>query len=131
MAYTFNHVHLKAPDPKKTADWYVEAFGFEIVRDDVRPTGERFLRCRTVEGTIVNISGPRPNDNYGPGDASLHHGLEHFGLDSEDVQADVERLLGLGAELLQGPIDTPTGLTVAFIKGPDDVRIELLMPTRR
>ena len=33
MTYNFNHVHLKAPDPGKTADWYVAAFDFEIVDD--------------------------------------------------------------------------------------------------
>ena len=27
MAYRFNHLHLKTPDAKKTADWYVENFG--------------------------------------------------------------------------------------------------------
>ena len=47
MAYEFNHVHLKAPDPKATADWYVKAFGFTIVSDMVRPVGDRFIRCQT------------------------------------------------------------------------------------
>ncbi len=36
MAFNINHIHLKAPDPKKTADWYVKAFNFEIVSDIVR-----------------------------------------------------------------------------------------------
>jgi catechol-2,3-dioxygenase len=28
MGYRINHIHLKAPDPRKTADWYVKAFDF-------------------------------------------------------------------------------------------------------
>ena len=48
MTYNFNHVHLKAPDPGKTADWYVTAFDFEIINDqNPRPQGDRFIRCRT------------------------------------------------------------------------------------
>ena len=34
MSYSFNHVHLKAPDPGATADWYVKAFEFEILNDE-------------------------------------------------------------------------------------------------
>jgi catechol-2,3-dioxygenase len=31
MAFRINHIHLKAPDPRKTAEWYVRAFNFKIV----------------------------------------------------------------------------------------------------
>ena len=44
MAYEFNHVHLKASDPEKTANWYVKAFNFKIISDTVRPVGDRFVR---------------------------------------------------------------------------------------
>ena len=30
MGYRINHIHLKSPDPRKTAEWYVKAFDFEI-----------------------------------------------------------------------------------------------------
>ncbi|MGH7312232.1 MAG: VOC family protein, partial [Candidatus Rokuibacteriota bacterium] len=80
MAYRINHIHLKAPDPKKTAEWYVSAFGFKIVGDEVRGFGDRFLRCQSEDGgMMVNISGARTGETLGPGDASAHHGLEHFG----------------------------------------------------
>ena len=36
MPYRINHIHLKASDPRKTADWYVKAFDFQIVSDEVR-----------------------------------------------------------------------------------------------
>ena len=62
MGYSFNHVHLKAPDPKATADWYVKAFNFKILRDEVRPSGDRFLRCQTEDGVIFNISAARTGE---------------------------------------------------------------------
>ena len=126
MAYEFNHVHLKAPDPAKTAEWYVKAFNFKIVSDNVRIWGDRFVRCQTPDGTVVNISGARTNEKMGDGDASAHYGIEHFGINVDNVDAEIARLTELGAKLLEGPIAVPGGNRIAFIKAPDDVRIELL-----
>ena len=130
MAYNFGHIHIKAPDPEKTANWYVNAFGFRIVADTVRDSGDRFIRCETADGIGVNVSGARTNEAMGDGDASVHWGLEHFGLNVDDLDAELERLRGLGADLLEGPTDTLTGSRVAFIRVPDEVRVELVQRAR-
>ena len=126
MAYEFNHVHLKAPDPEKTANWYVRAFGFRIVGDTVRDSGDRFIRCETTDGIRVNISAARTNESMGNGDASAHWGIEHFGVNVDDLDAEIERLKGLGAELLERPTAQAGGPQIAFMKCPNDVRVELL-----
>ena len=127
MPFRINHIHLKAPDPRRTAEWYEKAFAFKIVGDETRVFGDRFLRCKSADGGVnVNISGARTNERLGPGDASPHHGLEHFGFDSVDVEADINRLTGLGAKLLEGPIALPNGGRIAFLQGPDDTRLELV-----
>lgn len=127
MAYNFEHVHLKAPDPEKTANWYVKAFNFEIFSDrGVRPTGDRFIECKTEDGVIVRISGARAGEEMGKGNADVHFGLEHFGITVDDMDAELERLQALGAEIAEGPIDNPNGMRLAFIKVPDDVRIEIM-----
>ena len=127
MSYSFNHVHLKSSDPGKTADWYVEAFGFEIVNDEnPRPQGDRVIRCRTKDGVAINISGARTGELMGEGDATAHWGLEHFGIEVDDIEAELKRLEELGAEVLEGPTRTATGLSIAFIQAPDDVRIEVM-----
>ncbi len=130
MGYELNHLHVKAPDPEKTANWYVKAFDFRVVSDIVRDSGDRFIRCQTADGIMVTISGARTNEVMGEGNASTHWGLEHFGLNVDDMDAEIERLKGLGAELLEGPTDVPNGLRIAFIKVPDNVRIELLQLPR-
>ena len=127
MSYSFNHVHLKSSDPGKTAGWYVQAFGFEIINDEnPRPQGDRFIRCRTKDGVAINISGARTGELMGEGDATAHWGLEHFGIEVDDIEAELKRLEGLGAEVLEGPTRTATGLSIAFIQAPDDVRIEVM-----
>ncbi|MCI0439874.1 MAG: VOC family protein [Chloroflexi bacterium] len=130
MAYEFNHVHLKAPDPEKTAQWYVKAFNFKIVSDTVRVFGDRFIRCQTPDGVVVNISGARTNEKMGKGDANAHYGIEHFGINVDDLDAELKRLEGLGAKLMEGPIQTGNGPKIAFIQAPDNVRIELLQLNR-
>ncbi|MFN8636329.1 MAG: VOC family protein [Chloroflexota bacterium] len=126
MPFKINHIHLKSPDPKKTADWYVKAFNFKIVGDETRVFGDRFVRCVSEGGLNVNISGARSGETLGPGDANPHHGLEHFGLDTDDIEAEIARLEGLGATKLEGPIKMANGGQIAFIKAPDDVRLELI-----
>ena len=127
MPYRINHIHLKAPDPRKTADWYTKAFNFKIVSDETRVFGDRFVRCQTEDGgMMVNISGARTGETLGGGDASAHHGLEHFGFDSVGLEADITRLEGLGARLLEGPIQIPNGPRICFMWAPDDVRVELI-----
>jgi len=126
MPYRINHIHLKASDPRKTADWYVKAFAFKIVSDETRVFGDRFVRCQSEDGTPVNISGARTNEKLGAGDARAHHGLEHFGFDSEHLETDIARLEKLGAKLLEGPIQNPGGARIAFLRAPDDCRVELV-----
>jgi len=126
MPYRINHIHLKASDPRKTAEWYVKAFAFKIMSDETRVFGDRFVRCQSEDGTPVNISGARTGERLGPGDASAHHGLEHFGFDSDNLEADIKRLEGLGARLLEGPIEIPGGPRICFVQAPDDVRVELI-----
>ncbi len=78
MGYRINHIHLKSPDPRKTAEWYVKAFDFQIASDETRVFGDRFVRCKSADGGInVNISGARTDEKLGPGNALPHHGLEH------------------------------------------------------
>jgi len=53
MGYRINHIHLKSPDPRKTAEWYVKAFDFEIMNDETRVFGARFLRCKSADGGVA------------------------------------------------------------------------------
>ena len=126
MPYLVNHIHLKSSDPKKTADWFVEAFKVQIMSDTVRDFGDRFIVTQTEGGLAINISSERTGEMLGPADANAHYGLEHFGFDTDDMDADVARLTALGAELKEGPIALPDGRKIGFIAAPGDIRIELI-----
>ena len=126
MPFNINHIHLKSTDPKATADWWVNAFNFTIASDTVRAAGDRFIGCDSENGIRVNISEPMAVQTFAPGDAGLRYGLEHFGIDSADLEADIARLEALGATLLDGPIEMRPTVRIAFIEVPENVRVELI-----
>ena len=74
---------------------------------------------------IVSISNARTNEKLGPADATAHYGLEHFAIESDDIEADIAHLQKLGAKLQEGPIKAPNGV-LCVLGVPDAVRIELL-----
>jgi catechol 2,3-dioxygenase-like lactoylglutathione lyase family enzyme len=129
MPYIVNHIHIKVPDPGEAVDWWAKAFNLKVVSDIVRDSGDRFIRCESEGGLRINISGQRSGEKMGRADANAHWGLEHFGFDSEDIDADISRLQGLGAELLEGPNDAGD-VRIAFLKTPGGVRIELIEPVK-
>ena len=64
--YKINHIHIKSTDPEKDANWFVNAFNFEIISDEVRSVGDRFIirtysPVRTIAGGVI-IEIPDNND---------------------------------------------------------------------
>ena len=123
--YAINHIHLKADDPQTSAAWWVRAFNFTIVSDQERAGGVRFVVCESENGIRVNISGLPTGEVLDRGTAGVHQGLEHFGFDSDNLEADIARLEALGATLLVPPV-RGSASRVCFIEAPDRVRIELI-----
>ncbi len=121
---TLNHIHLRCTNPKRTAAWYVDMLGAKIVRETETPAGATV----TVEigGTRLNVSSPSPDQKPPRGSAEVHLGLEHFGLQTDDLEGLLARLQTKGLEILEPLRTLPTGMKIVFVRAPDDVRIELM-----
>jgi catechol 2,3-dioxygenase-like lactoylglutathione lyase family enzyme len=126
MPFRINHIHIKASDPRKAAEWWVKAFAFKILSDQTRPFGDRFIRCEAEGGTLVTFSDARTGETLAPGNSSAHFGLEHFAIEVDDIKAEIARLEKLGAKSQEGPLLAPNGVLFAFLGAPDDVRVELV-----
>ncbi len=122
----FHHVHIKSPDPSASADWWSQALGVSVESDEVRSEGDRFVRCVSDNGVPIFISGPRPNEQLAAEQPDSRFGLEHIGFQSDDITADIARLVGMGATLVSSPERLASGRTIAFLHTPDRVRVELI-----
>ena len=82
--FRINHIHLKAPDPLKTAQWYVDMFGAKIVGEGQGLGGSQTVRL-DIEGTRINVTSAPAGQSLPQGTAESHYGLEHFGFDTDDI----------------------------------------------
>lgn len=122
--YEYDHIHLRSPDPSKTAQWYHRMFGAKIV-DTPQPSGPNRVDL-DLSGVMVLIAGALPPGEELQGSGDLHYGLDHFGLRVDNLREAVADLKSKGAEFVVEPRTTPTGVKIAFVRGPEGVRIELV-----
>ena len=123
-----NHIHLKAHDPKTTAQWYVDMFGAKIVGEG-RGLGDSETIRLDIDGLRINVTSAPAGQTLPEGTAESHYGLEHFGFDTDDIEAAMAHVQAHGAEVLLPITQMATGSRISYIKGPDNVRIELVQPS--
>lgn len=126
MQYKIHHIHITSADPASTAGWLAEAFGYAVVSDETRVFGDRFIRLRDASDVLVMVSGPRTGEVLEPAVAGSHLGLDHFGVRSADLVADLARLTATGARLVEGPTEMGGGIRSAFLLAPGGARVELI-----
>ena len=86
MAFRINHLHLKTPDPRKTAAWYVEHVGARIVSE--RTSGDGALTLRLdLNGVPLNVTDFLPQQRL-----EQFYGLEHIAIDAENFAEEVRRI---------------------------------------
>ena len=116
---TWDHVHLRSPDPEATAKWLEDVLGGEIVRGpgriDVRLGGANVFIAPIAAGDGVNSPPVTP-----------YQGLDHFGLACAGIDAIAAELKAKGVEFTREPTTIRPGVRICFIRGPQGVSIELL-----
>ena len=110
------HLHIKTPDPKKIADYYVDALGAKIEAEMTTPlVGYRL----DLHGVTLNVSKfvdwqSRVQD----------YGFEHIAISTDDPAGVIERVKANGGQVLEEI--TRDGRTIYWGKGPDGVGFEIL-----
>jgi len=115
MAFKLNHLHLKSPDPKQTADWYVANRGARIVSE----TGNGGFRL-DLHGLPLNVTGKIDGQTH-----DQVYGIEHIAIDTDDIDGTVEQLKANGAKMLE-ETHVGGGRRVCFFEGPQGVCLEVL-----
>ena len=112
MAFKLNHVHLKSPDPKETADFYVNNLGATVVAE----TANGGFRL-DLHGLPLNVTGKIDSQTH-----EQVFGIEHIAIDTDDTVASLK---ASGARILE-ETQVGEGRRVCFFEGPQGVCLEVL-----
>ncbi|MGQ0684663.1 VOC family protein [Bradyrhizobium sp.] len=116
---TWDHVHLRSPDPESTAAWLRDILGGEIVRSagriDVKLGGANVFIAPVTAGDSVSAPPVTP-----------YQGLDHLGLTVKDVDAVAAEIKAKGVEFTMEPTTIRPGVRICFLRGPQGISIELL-----
>jgi lactoylglutathione lyase len=123
--YTWEHIHLRSPDPDATAQWYERMLGAEVIRTP-QPNGATRIDLSLGGGQKVFIAPANPKLSTAPPPKAPYFGLEHIGLTVTDIDGAVAELKGKGVEFTTEPTTVRPGVRIAFMRGPEGVLIELI-----
>jgi catechol 2,3-dioxygenase-like lactoylglutathione lyase family enzyme len=125
MAHEFHHVHIKSRDPRATARWWAEMFGAELLPE----TEFRSMVFAPVRlgGVQINITNPPTGEATDEPQAFPHYGVEHVGVVTDDLDADLARFADQGLQIHERRPGAG-GFEIAFVGAPDGVTIELMQP---
>ena len=90
--YTWDHVHLKTPDPEAMAQWFEKMLGAEVIR--TMQEGKPRIDLKLGGANIFIAESPGHNEPP----SIPYRGLEHFGLTVNDLDSVAAELKGKGVE---------------------------------
>ena len=121
--YTWDHIHLRSPNPEATAAYYERMFGAEIIR--TMQQGKPRIDLK-VGGANVFIAPVAAGDGVNPPPVTPYQGLDHFGLTVSGIDVICADLKAKGVEFTREPTTVRPGVRIAFLRAPEGVSIELL-----
>ena len=121
--FTYDHIHLRTPDPEATAQWYEKMLDAEVIRSMQQGAPRIDLK---LGGANIFLAPVNAGDGVNPPPATPYQGLDHFGLTVTGIDAVVAELKAKGVEFTKEPTTVRPGVRVAFLRAPQGVSIELL-----
>jgi lactoylglutathione lyase len=122
--FTYDHVHLRSPNPDETAAYYERMFGAKIIKSVMSNGIER--TDMNLGGVMVFIAQVREDADLAEKPEGSFVGLDHLGLRVRDIDQVCEALKAKGAEFTVEPKTIRPGVRIAFVRGPQNVLIEIL-----
>ena len=120
---TFDHVHLRTPDPEGTAAWFETMLGAQVIRSMQQGAPRIDLK---LGGQMIFIMPVAPGDAVNPPPVTPYQGLDHFGYFVKDIDAVFAELKAKGATFTQELQMPRPGIKTLFLRGPQGVSVELL-----
>ncbi len=121
--FTWDHIHLRTPDPEATAKWFETMFGAQVSR--TTQAGKPRIDIK-LGGANIFTAQVEPGDGVNSPPTTPYQGLDHFGLAVSDIDAIAADLKKKGVEFTKEPTIPRPGIKICFLKGPQGISIELL-----
>lgn len=113
--YYFDHIHLRSPDPIKTAEFYEQMFGAK--RISARDVGDGRASAKLdLNGVTILIGQGREGDPVG---------LVHFGIRTDNLDQSVVAMKEKGVKFSQDIRQVRPDFKMSFLVAPEGVPIEL------
>lgn len=123
MTHRFHHAHIKSQDPRTSARWWADMFGATVLPE--MEFGSMLFVPVELDGVRINITSPSPEEGTHDPPLIPYYGLEHIGLLTNDLDADLARFAEQGLEIYERRTGAG-GYEIAFVEAPDGVCLELL-----
>ena len=120
---TFDHIHLRTPDPEATVAWFEKMLGAEVIRSMQQGAPRIDLK---LGGQMIFIMPVAAGDAVNPAPVTPYQGLDHFGFFVKDIDAVFAELKAKGATFTQELQMPRPGIKTLFLRGPQGVSVELL-----
>ena len=126
--YTWDHIHLRSPDPEATAAWFERMLGAQVIRSTVEGKPRIDLKLGGADVFIMPVA---PGDKVNAPPVTPYQGLDHFGLTVKDIDAVAAEIKAKGVEFTKEPTTIRPGVRICFIRGPQGISVELLERDRK
>jgi len=120
---TWDHIHLRSPDPEATAAWFERMLGAQVIRSMAQGKPRIDLKLGGADVFIMPVA---PGDGVHAPPVTPYQGLDHFGLAVSGIDAVAGELKDKGAEFTMEPRTVRPGVRVCFLRGPQGISVELL-----
>src|SRR3989442_9620370 len=121
--YTWDHVHIRSPNPEATAAWFERMLGAEVLRSMQHGKPRIDLK---LGGANIFIAPVASGDGVNPAPATPYQGLDHFGLTVSGIDAIAAELKAKGVVFTKEPTTGRPGVRECFIRGTNGGPIEVL-----
>jgi lactoylglutathione lyase len=120
---TWDHIHLRTPNPEGMAQWFEKMLGAEVKRS--MQQGKERIDLK-LGGANIFLAPVGPDEKVNAAPAIPYRGIDHFGLAVSGIDEIAADLKSKGVEFTREPTTVRPGVRICFIKAPEGVSIELL-----
>ena len=117
------HVAINVPEPAKTAQWWAENLGMEIVLASNESPYMHFVADSPRQSMMEFYNNPTvPMPDY----SKIEPFNLHIAFSSDDIESDRQKLIDGGATAAGDIAVNPDGTKLAFLRDPWNVPFQLV-----